>query len=260
VNLKKFPLGRAEFSLRQVGARAMERGQPTIAALAIMAADQVARTIEAELQLGAARTSQFTEEAGELDNLVDFGISGLWGYCEVQVRLFHGQERAHAAGRVRRALLPDGVAAVTRLPYTEQHQRVNAIVERAQSPGLAADVALLPDMPALIGRLSELNQRYGVALAHTDDAPSREQIRAERARCQDLLAATLGLILGHFAMLPPESQVDRDYLLAPILTQNDAIAAARRRQRAPRDVDPGTGVELPDTDAPGDGETTPPAA
>jgi hypothetical protein len=260
VNLKKFPLGRAEFAFRQVGARSLERDLPAIAALATMGADQAAAAMAAELLLGAARTSQFPSEAGELDSLVDYGVSGLSGYCEVQVRLYHGQERASAAERVRHALLPEGVAAVTRLPYAEQHRRVAALLERAQSPALAADVALLPEMPALTERLRELNQRYGVSLAHTEDAPSREQIRAERARCQDLLAATVGMILGHFAMLPPERQADRDYLLEPILRQNDAIMAARRRNRVPRDVDPGTGVELPDEpdDQPGD-EPAPPA-
>jgi len=247
VNLKKFPLGRAEFALRQVSARSQERDLPAIAALATRGADQAAHAMGAELLLGAARTSQFPSEAGELDGLVDLGVSGLSGYCEVQMRLYHGQERASAAGRVRNALLPDGIAAVTRLPYAEQHRRVAVMIERAQSPALAADVALLPEMPALIQRLGELNQRYGVSLAHTEDAPSREDLRAERARCQDLLAATVGMILGHFAMLPPERQADRDYLLEPILSQNDAITAARRRNRAPRDVDPGTGIELPET-------------
>lgn len=259
VNLKKFPPGRAEFALRQVQAKAVERDYPVIAELAAAAARQAAMTIAAELQLGAARTSQFPGEAGELDTLVDYGVGGMWGYCEVQMRLYHGQERAAAAARVRHALLPDGVAAVTRLPYPEQHKRVSGIIERAQAPALAADIALLPEMPALLARVGELNQRYGEALAHTDDAPSRDQLRAERARCQDLLAATVGMILGHFAMLPPERQADRDYLLDPILRQNDAISAARRRQRAPRDVDPGTGIELPDgPDAPPD-ETIPPA-
>ncbi len=255
VNLKKFPLGRGEFALRLVNGRALERDLPTIAALATMAADQMAHTMGAELLLGAARTSQFPSEAGELDILVDYGVSGFWGYCEVQMRLYHGQERASAAGRVRNALLPDGIAAVTHLPYAEQHRRVAIMLNHAQSPALAADVALLPEMPSMIERLRELNQRYGVALAQTDDAPSREQIRAERARCQDLLAATVGMILGHFAMLPPERQADRDYLLEPILSQNDAIMAARRRNRAPRDVDPGTGIELPEQ--PGD-EPAPP--
>jgi hypothetical protein len=245
VNIKKFPPGRAAFALRQVVARALERGADPVAALASVAGQQAARTMSLELLLSAARTSLFPPEASELDTLADYGITGLSGYCEVQMRLYHGQERAAAAARIRRALLPDGVGAVTRLPYAEQHQRVAALIERALGPALAADMVLLPEMAELIARLRVINDDYGAALARTDDAPTREELRAARAQLQELLAATVGMILGHYALQGPQGQADRDYLLEPILVQDEALTAARRRRRVPRDVDPDTGVEVP---------------
>jgi hypothetical protein len=258
VNIKKFPPGRAAFALRQVVARALERGADPVAALASIAGQQAARTMSLELLLSAARTSQFPPEASELDTLVDYGVGGFSGYCEVQMRLYHGQERAAAAARIRQALLPDGVGAVTRLPYPEQHQRVTALIERAQAPALAADMALLPEMAELIARLRVINDDCGAALARTDDAPTREELRAARAQLQELLAATVGLIVGHYALQWPEGQADRDYLLEPILTQDEALTAARRRRRVPHDVDPDTGVELPEPveTAPGSGDGT----
>lgn len=260
VNIKKFPPGRAAFAARQVAARAQERDAATIATLAERAAQQAADAVHAELQRNAARTSMFPPRATELDNLADYGVGGIWSYGEVQMRLYHGQERAAAAARVRQALLPHGVAAITRLPYAEQHQHVAALLERAQAPELAADIELLTEMPALLTRLREINDDYGATLAQTEGAPTREELRAKRVQAQELLAATVALIVGHYATLPPERLADRDYLLEPILQQDQAMSAARRRRRVPRDVDPDTGVELPGEDQPAPGSDAEPPA
>jgi hypothetical protein len=250
VNIKRFPSGRNAFAQRQVALRALERNAAVIAALATAGADQAAQTMRIELRLSGARTSLFPPEASELDNLADYGVSAIAGYCDVQIRMYHGKERAAAAERVRHALLPLGVAAVTRLPYAEQHQQVSTMIEHAEEPALAADMALLPELPA---QLRVTNDDYGAILAQTADVPTREELRAARERGQDLLAATVGMIIGHYALLP-EGEADRDYLLHPILAQDDALTAARRRRRAPRDVDPDTGVELPEPDEPAPGD------
>ena len=68
---------------------------------------------------------------------------------------------------------------------------------------------------------------------------------AAQATAQDTLAATLGLIIGTFALAQPADTAIRDDLLEPILKQNEAMRQIFRRRRTATDVDPQTGDELP---------------
>jgi hypothetical protein len=106
----------------------------------------------------------------------------------------------------------------------------------------------------MVARLQILNQRYGDVLNSYETQPSTDDLRAADARGQELLAQTLVLIQAHFIVNAPEDHEGRAYLLEPILRQNDAIRASRRRRRPPRDIDPDTGVDLPEADEPAEDE------
>ena len=155
--------------------------------------------------------------------------------------LYRGQERAAAAARLRRVLLPGGVGAITQLPYADQHKQIDALLARAQATELVSDLAVLPELPVALARVRELNAEYGERLRDTEEALTRQDVRARHDECQELLCALACLILGHFGALP-ERHADRDRLLEPILRENEALRERRRRRRAGND----TGDDAPD--------------
>jgi hypothetical protein len=191
----------------------------------------VTEALDVDQRQRALRPSRFPPEARELDQLVDAAVNGLDNYCESQMGLFRGEDRAAAAARLRRALLPDGVAEITQLPYVEQHKQIDALLARAQAADAVADLAILPDMGAILARIGELNTQYGDVLRDTEATLTRQDVRARHLECQELLCALTCLIIGYFGALP-ERHADRDRLLEPIVRENDALRARRRRRRA----------------------------
>jgi hypothetical protein len=246
--LYRFPLGRCEFALREVARRATVLNKTDITALAGRGADRAKSALKVSLLSQNSHSGQYPPEAAGADNLVDHCVAGTDGYLELQARVYQGEERAAAAERLRAELLPQGVAAITKLPYTEQHAQVNTMLERADDAELAADVAALPEMRSLLERVRTFNISYGNILSNVVSRASSDERRQAQQSCQELLYATAGLIIGHYALHDPDNTAERDHLLEPILHQNAAIGAARRQRRLPRDVDPGTGDELPQTE------------
>lgn len=231
VKLNKFPVSRCVFVLEEVQARAMARAVPMIAELAGRGAAHAQQTMHFDTSLQAARSTQFPPEAKELNHLVAHGVNGLNSYCNTQIHLFRGEARGAAAEHVKPVLLPKGVAFITTQPYADQHEQVNRLLERAAAPALQGDMAILVELPVLLERLRVVNDEYGAALFPTTSAITRQEMRSQRARCQEFLAEVVALIFGHFALQPPERQADRDYLLEPIVRQDEAIRARRRRRR-----------------------------
>lgn len=231
LKLTRFPLSRCRFVLGDIGDRARALDIPVIVALAEHALARVHEAMELDARQRSLRTSMFPPEARELDELVDAAVNGLDSYWESQIALFRGEERAAAAARLRRFLLPDGIGAITQLPYGDQHAHVEALLVRAREPAALADFAILPEMDMMLARLREVNKRYGERLHDTREALTRQDVRARHDECQELLCTLACLIIGHFGALP-ERHDDRDHLLDPILRQNEALRQRRRRRRA----------------------------
>jgi hypothetical protein len=231
LKLTRFPLSRCRFVLGDIADRARALDIPVIVTLAEHALARVLEAMDLDNRQRALRTSKFPPEARELDELVDAAVNGLDSYCESQIALFRGEERAAAAARLRHALLPHGVGEVTQLPYADQHIHIEALLARAREPEVIADLATLPEMDMMLARVSEVNTRYGERLHDTQEALTRQDVRARHDECQELLCTLACLIIGHFGALP-ERQADRDHLLDPILRQNEALRQRRRRRRA----------------------------
>jgi hypothetical protein len=231
LELSRFPLSRCLFVLEQVRDRAQALDIPVIVTLAERAIARVREALDFDQRQRALRTSKFPPEARELDQLVDAAIDGLDTYCESQMALYRGQERAAAAARLRRALLPGGVGAITQLPYADQHKQIDALLARAQAADVITDLAALPEMAAALAHVRGLNQQYGERLRDTEEALTRQDVRARHDQCQELLCTLTCLIIGHFGALP-ERHADRDRLLEPILREDEALRERRRRRRA----------------------------
>lgn len=244
-DLYRFSPGRALWAMRQVQQRALVMNKAEIAALSAIGMGSAQEALDLLLRVQGSRTAQYPPEAAAADNLVDHGVAGVDGYLDVQARMYQGEARAAAAERLRTALLPSGVAPITRLPYAEQHGAVSAMLARAADPELTSAITALPEMSSLLTRLTGFNDQYGAILAQVLPRTTHETLREAEQRCQEILEALTGLIIGHFRLHEPENTAGRDHLLEPILQQNAAIGAARRLRRLPVDVDPETGEELP---------------
>lgn len=248
LRLGRFPLARCLFVLEQVRARALARAVPAVAAAAEHAVARVKDALDLDQRQRALRTTRFPPEARELDQLVDAAVIGLDTYCESQIDLFRGQERAAAAARLRRILLPDGIIGITRLPYVDEHMQIEALLARAAAADVLADVALLPDMAAILARVREVNAAYGQMLRDAHETLTRADVRARHDECQELLCQVTGLILGQFIETPAR-HADRDYMLEPILRGDEALRERRRRRRAHGDAgDESPGDRLPEPD------------
>jgi hypothetical protein len=246
--------GRRLHALREIARRAMALAAAPVVAHATRAIAHDDGVLAMEAALEAANTNQHGAEAVALDKQVDRAVTGVELHLDAQGRVF-GEE--HQLGKdaalVRRELLPEGAGAITFLPFARQHERVGVMLKIAEQPGteVAAAVQRIPTLPAMLAQVRALNDAYGDSLQDYDRGrPTREQVTQAQQEGQDMFAEVVAAILVEYAG-QPERRADRDSLLEPVLRQNEAVRIARRRRRAPVDIDPGTGDELPG-EQPGD--------
>jgi hypothetical protein len=248
VKLYNFPTGRRLHSLLEVARRAMALAATPIVEHAnrAIAHDNQVREMEATFE--AANRNRHGSDAKSLDQQVDHAVTGIETHLVAQLRVYgESSERGKSVARVRRELLPGGAGAITKLPFVRQHQRVGALLAKANKPDspLQAAVQSIPELPAMLAQLAVLNEQYGASLQDYDrDRPTREQIAEARAIGRDLFAEVMAVIVAHYAG-QPDRLAERDSLLEPILRQNEDIGVAHRRRRTVRDIDPGTGNEVP---------------
>lgn len=247
-----FPPGRAIHALERVlqGATALTLDE--IAAHAAIGIVQQRKVMALFTRYRTGRTGLYGPDTFELDGLVDRGLSSVDGHLEGQVRLFPaGHARADAAAIIRTALFPEGVAAITSQSFVQQRVSVDELITAYHQPALEPARASLPELDAMIERVTELNQQYGANIdAYDRDRPSREALREAQELGQNYLLETAVLIMAQHVRSAPEQREAVAALLEPILRQNEAVRETRRRRQPPRDIDPGTGVELPGDDLP----------
>ena len=246
--LNRFPLGRIAFSLESTAKRAMALPEPLmlVAELARHGAEAARQGLELESEFRSITASRgrFPPRTRTLDRRLDRCMVGFDGFLVSQATMFAHLARGQAAQRLSTSLYPEGVTAIIRLPYTAQHARISVLLRKARSPELADDVAELPELALMLAELESCNDAYGEALREVNDRPTGNDVRAARTRCQEFLAATVSLIFGLYGLADPDRMAERDHLLEPILDQNAAVREARRRNTAPSDADPDTGIDL----------------
>jgi hypothetical protein len=268
INLYPFPTGRRLYALELVYRRARELGVKVVAehaqrgiahdrtTLAMEAAGrpkQGASPAEPPMAEGEASMAPCGESSRQpsrqpsrqIDTQLHRAILGLDSYLDLQVRVFAADSvRGHAATTLRQVLLPMGAGAMLQLPVGEELVEVDALVDRLDFLPEAADaMAALPDIEPIVSRIQELAGQYRLSLDGHGRAIGPERLCEARIRGQRLLAETVALIVGHFAVNAPDDDEGRSYLLEPILRQNQALREARQQRRQPTDIDPRTGLE-----------------
>lgn len=244
--LYQLPIGRATFALSDVHARALALGLDEIARLVEIALTDARWAMQLMMSFQSGYSSLYPPAAVRMDGIVDHVVVGVESYLQVQIRIYRGEPRGDAAERLRQVFFPQGVAAVTRLPFAEEHAQIAAILERAAADDLAEDIALLAELATLLARLAERNREYGEILSAGSKTPTNADLAEARARCQERVVQVIGLLISHYGLREPDKTAERDHLLEPILTQNEAMRQIRRRRRPPTDIDPDTGEPVDD--------------
>lgn len=252
INIYKFPTGRRLHALREVVRRALALLANDVAAHAQTAVTHDTALAAMEAQAEAASRNRYGREAVPLDRRVDSTVIGIEAHLQAQERVYGASsQRGVDASFLRRELFPQGANAIIQLPYVSQHERIQALIARTREPAIAEVVVRIPELEAMLLELEASNLQYGTELGAYDRArPTPEDLLAGQARGQELMAEVVALIVARYALLP-DQRVEREALLEPVARQNEEIRIARQRRRRPRDVDPDTGIELPEPDLPG---------
>lgn len=242
------PPGRGIHALEQVAEPATVLGLHGVAGRAQAAMVEYHRVRDMQILLRTGSTALYGADTTEMDAWLDRCLSSVDGYLDGQIALFPADHpRSVAAVAIRRVLFPEGVQGITRQPYVQQRVEVDRMVARFESPELAPARAELPDLTPMMEHVAELNARYGESIeAYDRERPSHDAVRAAQELAHGLLLETIVLILAAHIDSEPEMRDQVAALLEPIARQNDAVRASRRRRRQPSDIDPGTGIELPE--------------
>jgi Family of unknown function (DUF6261) len=241
IDLHQFPTGRRLFALRRVHERVRERdGDPGLLARieAAIAQDERTRALEVAWRAQSDRT-QHGVGAQALDAELDRSLSALDQVLAAQLKAFGPEhERHQAAAALREAAFPNGLGAVTSLPYVLEAEEVRRILDELRRPAMVQAVDRLGLTPQVEG-IAELNQRYGELLSVNRVTVSFDQVAQARAEGQ----ARLAWLVVYLVVAFDEDPDARAAVLAPVFEQDEAIARSRKGRRPAADVDPQTGEE-----------------
>lgn len=256
LNLYVFSTGRRLFALQQVQKLASGRKLADLEAHVAAAIKHDKQTLTLEQQWETSGAAAPKGEAARIDALVDRTLSALRDAAQAQAEGAEpGDEIAEMAESFLRTLFPAGVAAITSLSFIEELAVIDSIIVKLKGP-LAPAVKEL-GLTRLAKRLTSLADEYRGALSTPSPALKFGEVRAARARGQEMLLETVALIIGEFPLSSAQDLASRTSLLGPILKQNEEIGQALRARRALSDVDPTSGA--PTSSAPQAGSKEAPA-
>ena len=176
---------------------------------------------------------------------LDARVDGLLGSTfEHLRRVVRSLAPAHPHRKFAELLLaehfPDGAGALTRLPFEEELDEAEALLEALQAE---ANQRLVAELGLVFWRdqLAEALPEYDAAIRQRAGNPlAFAEVRAARLELQERVAAVQITIL-YLSLGQPDV---RARLGAPLQEQHDKISAAYRAQVRPKDVDEESGAEL----------------
>jgi hypothetical protein len=192
----------------------------------------------------------YADDVSAIDNWVDQLLTSIRDQAQGYVKdVLRGTALYDHAEHFLAEAFPNGLQALTSLPYVEQVAAVEVLLGDLLGK-LAADVSAL-NLGALIQRLAELSAEYRAAVDKGRDDLTFAEVQTMRKRGQRNLLEIVAMIVGtyhsHTNSLHNER---RAALLQPILEQDRLIRAYNARRRAAPDIDPDAlpaPGELPDS-------------
>jgi hypothetical protein len=247
-NLYQFPTGRRLFALKLVRAHAENENFDKLVKHcdAAIIHDVATQTLERRWA-GDSLASDSNPEAQRIDILVDRTLGAIRDHAVAQAAGAPENDPIHSTvADFLKKVFPANVYAITTLPYVEELEAVDGIVNLFQNE--LAPVVQELNLQRHTARLANLANDYRKAL----EAPPPSlldwgRVRAARAEGQGLLLEAVAIIIGKRHGRSANAAAARLELLGPILRQNEAIGASLKGRRAPTDVHAETGEELPTT-------------
>ncbi|RDV36414.1 hypothetical protein DV096_19565 [Bradymonadaceae bacterium TMQ3] len=258
LNFIHMPTGRYVFGLKEIRDEAERRGLDAV----VNACDEAlsygdrALNLEFTYEQTRERSSQARGEAVVLDNQLDGQIGAMKSLTDARTFGDANDPVVKAAHRILGVVFPRGAAPIIHQTFEVQLGIMDTMLAHFDGE-LASDVQLV-GLEREVERMRELVERFRAELKYAPDtAVSYAEVRAAREELHEHAALVVIQILASYPALDPRSTREREALIAPLTVQQERVRADHRRRRNPADVNPETGEERFEGDAP-PGDVVPP--
>jgi len=205
---------------------------------------ELARSFKADRDFAAMHESR----ARTLDAELDAALGALGDAIDSLIRLLPDDDPEFGmALELNDRMFPNGVNAVTRLPYVEQHSTVGSMLGSVRrDDGAWVDNIDRLGLSRYVDRIAELNEAYGATLTKRDGL-TYDALRTAISEAYEPFAEVIVRLLGHPSV--PVGDVETRYgLVRPVLDQQAEASQYRRRRRTERSSDGAGGAEAPATE------------
>ena len=167
----------------------------------------------------------------QIDAEVDASVGGIFNVANaMRLGSIEGSEKYEAAARLLEKGFPNGVRAITDLPYQQQHRMVTRLIHSLRSK-LAPQANML-GLGDMVDRLDAANTKYGAALSNTNASGNLRALALERDKeGQVMLAQTLIRVLAENLGAGDDARA-RSHLLKAFHDDQEEARALKARGRS----------------------------
>lgn len=244
IKLYQFTSGRRLFVYREIKDIAKELNQPTLVAHIDKAYAYEIKVRDLEEQWLSQKGLGVSSDLRPYDNALDRSLTGFAKYCE---SFQHGMDEDNptyiAASRISNAAFPNGVLAITRLPYVDELSSVEALLKKL-SKDEYKDALTKLNMSLMLNNIKTKYQEFYDAYNNVkSQSVNYGDVKAARTQGQQYLVQMVAIILGTFYN-DEDHVAKRQRLLTPLNRQLLRIAELVSKRRTITDVDPESGKEV----------------
>jgi hypothetical protein len=250
IDLGWLTTGRRLYAFRHCLEAVLE-GEASVGALIQEAIAHDLQTSEMERSWARSRhLSTARGEAASIDGQIDGVYGAIHGTLKNHVHVLSGADPiAGAAQTILSQIFPEGVQPIITLPFEDQLVVNDNAVSRLNGGDLSA-AASTAGIGAYAARLKTLNDAFRVELRKSQTKEtSYDVIEAAQTEGNLFVRRIAAVVLGTYHQNTEADAARRQALLSPILDQCERVRRSRKGRRAPQDIDPETGVEVPDIPA-----------
>ena len=263
LNLRRMPTGRYARALRLMRERVSDAALASLEERLDQALQLSEHTLALELKWSSARATatRTRGQAARIDNQIDVQISALESGIKSQMVGDDDEPEVEMARELHRTFFAEGVAAITQQAFEVQEGLMDAMLamldarfaKHVEALGLGRGVERLRRLTGEFKAELDRDRKPGVTF---------DQVRAARhqlheATCRVLIGVLYHLDAGHLGAGDASAAAVRARILEPLLDQQERVAQAYSRHRAPTDVNPDTGEEIVEGGEPSAGEVEP---
>lgn len=258
LNFIQMPTGRYLFALKaiQEQARGLALGAVEEAARVALEKGQEAQRLEFSYEQTREKSSSARGNAMVLDNQLDALISAIKAVVDARTLGDEHDPVVQAARRVLAVVFPRGVSPIIHQSFEVQLGIMDVMLEQFGGD-LAQEMSLL-GLEREVGRMERLVEEFRAELSRAANSKTAyADVREAREVLHEYVALVFIQALAAYPGLSRRMNERRRALLEPLFDQQERVREAYRRRRAPRDVDPATGEELPGSEPLDDDEEMP---